>query len=72
MLMAYLAVIDGARAQGIYERIREAYNSALRPGTKATPPFEEWQGLSAYCDNYNCRWVFLCILTYTDRAEAVR
>lgn len=61
MLMSYLAVIDGPRAREIYGQMREAYNSALRRGTPPIPPFEEWQGLSSYCDNYNCRWAFLHI-----------
>ncbi|CAM9290797.1 unnamed protein product [Laminaria digitata] len=55
MLMAYLVVIDGPRARGIYDQMRAAYNSALRLGTRPIPPFDEWQGLSSYCDNYNCR-----------------
>ena len=62
MLMLFLAVIDGPRARGIYAQIREAYNSVLRPGARAIPLFEEWQGVSSYCDNYNCRWALLAAL----------
>lgn len=71
--MAYLAVIDGPRAREIYDQMRAPYNSALRPGVQAITPFDEWQGLSAYCDNYNCRWVFLCVslCMYPTSAQAV-
>ena len=71
MLLANLAVIDDPRARAVYVKIRAAYNSALLPGTSAIPPFEQWQGVSACCNNYNCRWVFPCSATYTTKAEAV-
>lgn len=60
MLIANLAGIDGPRARAVYGKMRVAYNSVLLPGTLAIPPFEEWQGVASCCDNYNCRWVFIC------------
>lgn len=63
-LLANLAVLDGPRARAVYAKIMTAYNAALLPDTPAIPPFEEWQGVSSYCDHYNCRWVFLCSATY--------
>lgn len=68
MLLANLAVIDGPRARTVYDKVTTAYNSALLPGTPAIPPFEEWQGVSSCCNNYNCRWVFVCSVTYAKRA----
>ncbi|CAM9640330.1 unnamed protein product [Laminaria digitata] len=62
MLLANLAGIDGPRARAVYDKMRVAYNSVLLPGTPAIPPFEEWQGVASCCDNYHCRWVFICTL----------
>ena len=71
MLLANLAVIDDPRARGIYDKLGAAYNSALRPGARPIPPFEEWQGVSSCCDNYYCRWVFLSISTISISNRAV-
>lgn len=55
MLMANLVLIDGPRARGIYDQMMTAYNSSRGLGIQAFPPFDEWEGISAYCDNYYCR-----------------
>lgn len=70
MLMANLAVIDDPRARVIYDKLSAAYNSAIRPGSRPIPPFEEWQGVSSFCDNFYCRWVFLFVSTVSNRAQA--
>ncbi|CAM9290873.1 unnamed protein product [Laminaria digitata] len=55
MLLANLVLIDGSRARGIYDQMMTAYNSARSSGVQAIPPFDEWEGVTHYCDNYYCR-----------------
>lgn len=52
---AALAAIDDARAQGLYNRLRAAYNPARLPGLNPAPPLEEWQGMLAICNDIHCR-----------------
>ncbi|CBJ29986.1 expressed unknown protein [Ectocarpus siliculosus] len=40
---------------GLYDRLRNACNLTRPPGSLAFPPLEEWQGISAFCDNVPCR-----------------
>lgn len=63
MELALLVHIDGTRARAMYDRLRATYSSAQGPGAVPIPPFEEWQGVSAFCDQLFCRWVFLCAST---------
>ncbi|CAM9592766.1 unnamed protein product [Ectocarpus sp. 8 AP-2014] len=55
--LAALAAIDDCRARGLYNRLREAYNPFRPPASLPAPPLEEWQGLSAFCDHFQCRLV---------------
>lgn len=59
MELALLVHIDGTRARALYDRLRATYSSAQGPGAVPIPPFEEWQGVSTFCDQLLCRWVFL-------------
>lgn len=62
MLLANLVLIDGSRARGIYDQMMTAYNSARSSGVQAIPPFDEWEGVTHYCDSYYCRLVFSWIV----------
>ncbi|CAM9395731.1 unnamed protein product [Ectocarpus sp. 12 AP-2014] len=55
--LAALAAMDDCRARGLYNRLREAYNPFRPPASLPAPPLEEWQGLSAFCDHFQCRLV---------------
>lgn len=59
MLLATLAAIDDARARGMYDRLRGAFNSCRASHSIPIPPFDEWQGMAAICSDLNCR----CVLT---------
>ena len=56
MLVAMLVHIDGPNARAMYDKLRAAYNSTRRPGDLLIPPLEDWQGGSAYCDQFFCRF----------------
>ncbi|CAM9627688.1 unnamed protein product [Ectocarpus sp. 12 AP-2014] len=50
-----LAAIDDSRARGLYNRLRDVYNSSRHPTSLPAPPLEEWRGISAICDHFQCR-----------------
>ncbi|CAM9468849.1 unnamed protein product [Ectocarpus fasciculatus] len=50
-----LAAIDDARARGLYNRLRDVYNPSRTPACPPVPPLEEWRGISAFCDRFQCR-----------------
>ncbi|CAM9567655.1 unnamed protein product [Ectocarpus fasciculatus] len=54
-ILAALAAIDDSRARGLYNRLRDVYNSCCAPSSLQAPPLEEWRGLSAFCDDFQCR-----------------
>ncbi|CBN78898.1 hypothetical protein Esi_0155_0021 [Ectocarpus siliculosus] len=53
--VAALAAIDDSRARELHNRLREAYNPSRPTASRPAPPSEEWQGLSAFCDDFQCR-----------------
>ncbi|CAN0123554.1 unnamed protein product [Ectocarpus sp. 6 AP-2014] len=55
--LAALAAMDDSRARGRYNRLREAYNPFRPPASLPAPLLEEWEGLSAFCDHFQCRLV---------------
>ncbi|CAM9576285.1 unnamed protein product [Ectocarpus fasciculatus] len=50
-----LAAIDDPRARGLYNRLRDIYNPSRPPTSLPAPPLEEWRGISAFCDYFQCR-----------------
>ncbi|CAM9762064.1 unnamed protein product [Ectocarpus sp. 12 AP-2014] len=50
-----LAAIDDSRARGLYNRLRDVYNPFRPPAYLPAPPLEEWRGISAFCDRFQCR-----------------
>ncbi|CAM9167151.1 unnamed protein product [Ectocarpus fasciculatus] len=53
--LAALAAIDDPKARGLYNRLRDVYNPSRPPASLPAPPFEEWRGISAVCDDFQCR-----------------
>lgn len=56
-MLAAIAALDTPGAREAYERLRAAYNSSRLRGSRAAPPFEEWQGMSSFCEDLYCRYV---------------
>ncbi|CAM9877819.1 unnamed protein product, partial [Ectocarpus fasciculatus] len=54
-ILGALAALDDSRARGLYTRLREAYNPCRPPSSLPAPPLEEWRGISAFCDDFQCR-----------------
>ncbi|CAM9602925.1 unnamed protein product [Ectocarpus sp. 12 AP-2014] len=52
-----LAAIKDSRARAMYERLRSFYNSFRPAGALPVPPFDEWHGVTAFCDFFYCRAV---------------
>ncbi|CAM9440234.1 unnamed protein product [Ectocarpus fasciculatus] len=50
-----LAAIDDSRARGLYKRLRDVYNRFRPSSSLRAPPLEEWRGISALCDHFQCR-----------------
>ncbi|CAN0124702.1 unnamed protein product [Ectocarpus sp. 6 AP-2014] len=55
IMLSMAASMDDPRDGGLYDRLRNACNLTRPPGSLAFPPLDEWQGISAFCDNYACR-----------------
>ncbi|CAM9515199.1 unnamed protein product [Ectocarpus sp. 13 AM-2016] len=54
-ILGALAAIDDSRARGLYNRLRDVYNSCRPPSSLPAPPLEEWRGISAFCGHFQCR-----------------
>ncbi|CAN0121203.1 unnamed protein product, partial [Ectocarpus fasciculatus] len=54
-ILGALAALDDSRARELYTRLREAYNPCRPPSSLPAPPLEEWRGISAFCDDFQCR-----------------
>lgn len=57
VVLAALAALDDSRAEGLYDRLRTAYNPFRPPRSLPVPPLEEWQGVSLFCEDLHCRCV---------------
>ncbi|CAM9890279.1 unnamed protein product [Ectocarpus sp. 12 AP-2014] len=55
MLLICLAAAGGSNDQAMYARIRVILNSFRAPGSRPVPPFVEWRGVGAFCDEIFCR-----------------
>ncbi|CAN0246079.1 unnamed protein product [Ectocarpus sp. 12 AP-2014] len=55
VMLSMAASVGEFRDGGLYDRLRNALNLTRPPGSLAFPPLEEWQGISAFCDNVPCR-----------------
>ncbi|CAM9840360.1 unnamed protein product [Ectocarpus fasciculatus] len=62
IMLTTLTAIGDSTAQGMYGRLRRAYNSTRFPDSSPVPPFEEWQGVSSFCDSFYCRTLELLIV----------
>ncbi|CAM9397673.1 unnamed protein product [Ectocarpus fasciculatus] len=54
-VLGSLATIDDSRGRGLYDRLREVYNRWRHSTSLPAPPLEEWRGISAICDAFQCR-----------------
>ncbi|CAN0123886.1 unnamed protein product [Ectocarpus sp. 6 AP-2014] len=54
-ILGALAAIDDSRARELYDRLRNVYNPSRSPDSLPAPPLEEWRGMSAFCDDFQCR-----------------
>ncbi|CAM9311543.1 unnamed protein product [Ectocarpus sp. 12 AP-2014] len=55
-LLGALAAIDDSRARELYNRLRDVYNPSRPASFQPAPPVEEWRGMSAFCDDFQCRF----------------
>lgn len=60
MVLAGLAALDDDDAREMYGALRAAYNPCRPRGTSPAPPLGEWEGMSSFCENLYCRYVFTC------------
>lgn len=65
VMLAALAALDGTKAGELYGRLRAAYNPHRPPDSLPVPPLEEWQGISAFCEDFHCWWVGVYFLSVT-------
>ncbi|CAN0124148.1 unnamed protein product [Ectocarpus sp. 6 AP-2014] len=56
-ILGSLAAIDDSRAGGLYNRLRDVYNPSRPSSSLPAPPLEEWRGISAFCDDFQCRLI---------------
>ncbi|CAN0123421.1 unnamed protein product [Ectocarpus sp. 6 AP-2014] len=54
-VLGALAAIDDSSSRGLYTRLREVYNPSRPSYSLPAPPLEEWRGISAFCDDFQCR-----------------
>ncbi|CAM9627765.1 unnamed protein product [Ectocarpus sp. 12 AP-2014] len=54
-ILGSLAAIDDSWAGGLYNRLRGVYNPSRPSSSLPAPPWEEWRGISAFCDALQCR-----------------
>ncbi|CAM9272693.1 unnamed protein product [Ectocarpus sp. 12 AP-2014] len=54
-ILAALAAIKSSRARELYNRLRDVYNPSRPASFHPAPPLEEWRGMSAFCDDFQCR-----------------
>ncbi|CAM9403759.1 unnamed protein product, partial [Ectocarpus sp. 8 AP-2014] len=54
-VLGALAAIDDSSSRGLYTRLREVYNPFRPSSSLPAPPLEEWRGISAFCDDFQCR-----------------
>lgn len=66
IMLAVLVAVDNPRSRQLYDELRAAYNFSLPSGNLQVPPFEEWRGMSAFCDKIMCR----CVLFLATSMEA--
>ncbi|CAM9928481.1 unnamed protein product [Ectocarpus fasciculatus] len=72
-VLGSLAAMDDSRARDLYYRLREVYNRWRHPTCLPAPPFEEWRGISAFCDDFQCRfWEGLSNISQTPRRVFVQ
>ncbi|CAB1096251.1 unnamed protein product [Ectocarpus sp. CCAP 1310/34] len=54
-ILGALAAINDSRARELYDRLRNVYNPSRSSDSLPAPPLEEWRGMSAFCDDFQCR-----------------
>ncbi|CAM9214136.1 unnamed protein product [Ectocarpus sp. 12 AP-2014] len=55
MMLICLAAAGDSSDQAMYARLRVISNSFRPPGSQPVPPFVEWGGVGAFCDDKSCR-----------------
>ncbi|CAN0107563.1 unnamed protein product, partial [Ectocarpus sp. 6 AP-2014] len=53
-VLAALAAIDDSRARALYGRLRDVYNPSHSSTSLPAPRWEEWRGMSTFCDTFQC------------------
>lgn len=57
IMSAALAALDISGAREVYNTLRDVYNRSRPLGSSPVPPLDEWQGMSAICEDTYCRYV---------------
>ncbi|CAM9966701.1 unnamed protein product [Scytosiphon promiscuus] len=57
IMLIMLVALANPRAKELYNRLRAAYNLSPPPGYVKVPCWEEWRGVTAFCDKEGCRSV---------------
>ena len=55
IMLHVTGTLSEPRAGAYFQRLRSAFNVTRKPSAQPFPPLEEWQGISAYCNNLPCR-----------------
>ncbi|CAM9741758.1 unnamed protein product [Ectocarpus sp. 6 AP-2014] len=55
VLLICLAAAGDSSDRAMYAKIRVILNSVRPPGSQPVPPFVEWRGVGAFCDEICCR-----------------
>ncbi|CAM9646683.1 unnamed protein product [Ectocarpus sp. 8 AP-2014] len=55
MMLTCLAAAGDSNDQAMYAKIRVILNSVRPAGSHPVPPFVEWRGVGAFCDDIFCR-----------------
>ncbi|CAM9883013.1 unnamed protein product, partial [Ectocarpus sp. 12 AP-2014] len=55
VLLMCLAAPGDSSDRAMYDRLRVIANSFLPPGSQPVPPFVEWRGVGAFCNEIFCR-----------------
>ncbi|CAM9883251.1 unnamed protein product [Ectocarpus fasciculatus] len=54
ILLICLAATGDSSDRAMYDRLRVISNSFRPPGSQPVPPFMEWRGVGAFCDEMGC------------------
>ncbi|CAM9741827.1 unnamed protein product [Ectocarpus sp. 6 AP-2014] len=62
VLLICLATAGDSSDRAVYDRLRVISNSFRPPGSQPVPPFVEWRGVGAFCDEMICRSIEVLVV----------